>query len=482
MKFNLIYYILLSLFYIWSLFIPKLQQFDQPFEEVEFDNNVTYAINYGKKNIIIMNIKILLHYAIFLLLNIFLEHILVILMDESNRSAKQLFKEHVEDILISIHRDYALDGVAGVFFNRYSVKIMCFAVRMITIFLCDNQYLLIITIFSIFYDMSRACRWRIMPNYDFEEPYSERTPYFVEAVLDQDIPDDELSEDLKRAKQLEIENMNEQLNVTINGIKRKINELKTFLFNAIGAANGVNFPAGLDVDVNPLLHIRLEPGQVLVGDQDKAIKDEMSKLSRELEDLNTRQSDLHMKWLEEKVYQARNYTKVRIEKMEDLEKHAEGYDHFVYTKTQGRITFTSKVWKKFEDGLYEFSRDESYKIVQVTTDSKFVNKLCIQANALLQKLIITPPKIVSNTWFDVTEREKYILTRCYYAQRMYNMLTAFCQSNIKFIEVMKPEEFEALISFACSHAFGNRGLGRFEQWMNLNNKEYLDSMGFQFQN
>lgn len=353
---------------------------------------------------------------------------------------------------------------------------------MITIFVFNSRYLLVLTLFSIFYDMSRACRWRIMPNYDFDEPYSERTPYFVEAVTDQDIPEDELSEDLKRTKQLEIENMNENMNITINNIKRKLDNLKSFLFKAINAANGVNYPAGLDVDVNPQLHVRLEPGEALRGEQDKAIKEEMSRLTRDLEDLNIRQRDLHMKWLEDKVYQARNYTRVRIEKMEDLEKHAESYDHFVYTKTQGRITFTSKVWKKFEDGLYEYSRDTSYRIVQVTTDSKFVNKLCIQANMQLQKLILTPPKIVSNTWFEVTDREKYILTRCYYAQRMYNMLTAFCQSNIKFIEVMKPEEFEALISFACSHAFGNRGLGRFEQWMNLNSKEYLDSMGFQLQN
>lgn len=415
-------------------------------------------------------------------MNIFLEQILVVLVDESNRTLKQIFKENMEDVLISIHRDYALDGIPGVFFNRYSVKIICFCMRMVLIFMFNNKYLMILTIFSIFYDMSRACRWRIIPNYDFEEPYSERNPYFVEAVLDQDIPDNELSEDLKAAKQVEIENMNEQLNETIANIRRKLDSLKTFLFRAINAANGVDYPAGLDVDVNPQLHIRLEPGEHLRGDQDKTIKDEISRLSRDLEDLNIRQRDLHMKWLDDKVYQARNYTKVRIEKMEDLEKHAEGYDHFIYTKTQGRITFTSKVWKKFEDGLYEYSRDDTYKIVQVTTDSKFVNKLCIQANAQLQKLIMTPPKIVSNTWFEATDREKYIYTRCYYAQRMYNMLTAFCQSNIKFIEVMTPEEYESLISFACSHAFGNRGLGRFEQWMNLNSKEYFDSMGFQLQN
>lgn len=483
MKFNYIYYTLLIIFLIWSHFIPQFKQVNLFYEETDESGESLCVLNPQAEGFIKKNIYLILHYLIFILMNIFLEPTLQLLMDESNCTFKQIIKNAKEDILISIHRDYALDGIAGMFFNRYTIKVLCLLVRLILITFFDKKYTCSLTIFSIFYDMSRACRWRIIPNYDFEEPYSERTPYFAEAVVGAvGLSGSELNEDLKEIKQREVDAMNANLTTAINNLRGKLDALKEFLFHAINAANGVVYPDGLDVDVNGRLHIRLEPGQALRGEQDKVIREEISALTRDYDDLTLRQRDLHMKWLEDKVYQARNYTKVRIEKMEDLEKYAEGHDHFIYTRTKGKLTFTSKIWKKFEDGLYEYTKDSTYKIVQVTTDSKFVNKLCIQANAQLQKLLLTPPKVECTSIFGITDREKYLLLRCHYAKKLYNMLTAYCQGNIKFIEILNPEEYEALISFACSHAFGNRGLGRFEQWMNLDSNEFFTDMGFQLQN
>lgn len=555
MKFNYIYYILSIILYIWSQNFPNYYYFVDENSE-SFSSEESFDSADSQQKVKSQYLYFIFIRFVYILVSLLGETIITIMLNfikgvYNHNISSEIVTSIFDDVRISMHRDYALDGIFGLFFNRYFIKNLCSFIGMFLFLTGNNKHDFALLVFSIFYDMSRAVRWRILPNYEYEEIVGRRSPYMF-AEINQSIKLDmtELNEETREQRVKEVNKMMRNLDVKINEARERYNQLQHELFaddllpeNGNDNGEDNNHPQGgnqdnnnqdasselgsiveisdsssvievsdsdsiidvteddqmqdrnpgddddqpnnIQAQLNDVLNRRNQPQEPqfrMTDEQRNLKKDEMNRWKKEFDKLVKEQRAVCSKWFEQNVYGNNGYVKVKLDKMDDLEKYAGKYDHFIYTRDKGRISFTTKLWRKFEDGLYEYTRDRTYVLVDVTTDTKFLNLLCVHALSKLQQLMLTPPKIYCNSWFGITRQEKMLLTRCYYARRLYSILAAYLQGKVPNIEILDDLEFEGLVAFACSHAFGNRGLGRFEQWMSLSSNEYFEDMGFTVEN
>lgn len=526
MKFNYIYYIISIISLIWShnfptLYVEQNEDYSYSSSSQEFES---YDDSSGQPKMISNFGQFILHRFCYIMFVLLAEEIIEISINfvkafYNHNIGMHIITSLIDDVNISMHRDYALDGYLGLFFNRYSVKYMCSIVGIFLFIIDLNSYDIPLTIFAIFYDMSRAVRWRILPEYDYQEILSFTRPseIIAEAVNSVEMLQNEINEETRHARNLEYQQAQQHISQAMNDARAQYLDCFHRLYiaeqpepeepenpdgdsddtSSSSSNSSIHNPIDIIVDddtsddegqpANNPHHqgnINQEPPvrERITDEQKKLIKEEMAQWKKRFNDLTNEEMQLYKKWYEFKSYNNTNYLKVKIDKMEDLEKYAKKYDHFIYTRTKGRISFASKLWTKFEDGLYEYTRQKSYEIVHVEAETTFVNLLCIHAHGLLQKLLLNPLKIKSNSMFKITRTEQRLLTRCYYAKRLYSSLDSYLKGKSPNIEILQGREYEALIAFACSHAFADRGLGRFEHWMSLDSNEFYEEMGFTLEN
>lgn len=518
MKFNYIYYITLIITLIWSHNFPTMYKLDDSLQQDSSWSDSDLVESSESQPKYVSNIgQFMLHRIAYLLFSLFAEELIQVTINfikafYNHNIGYHIFTSSFEDVKISMHRDYALDGLIGLIFNRYFVKYVCSIVGLFLFFIDCKSYDIALTVFAIFYDMSRSVRWRIMPDYDYQEILSFTSPshIMVEAVNSIELRADELDEETRTARTVEYQQAQQRISQAMNDARTQYLDCFHRLYNAEdAAAEGDDDQSGEDegassssdgsianpIDVlvdddssddvgQPQGNINQEQPQreILSDDQKKLIRTEMEIWKSKYKDLVNEEMDLFKKWYEFKSYGNNNYLKVKVDKMEDLEKYAKKYDHFIYVRNKGKISFACKLWTKFEEGLYEYTRQSKYEIVHVEADTTFVNLLCIHAHGLLQKLLLSPVKITSNSWFGITRIEKRLLTRCYYAKRLFSSIDSYLKGKVPDIEKLQPREYEALVAFACSHAFADRGLGKYEQWMSLDSNEYFEEMGFTLEN
>lgn len=367
----------------------------------------------------------------------------------------------IQRIRTSLHKDFADLGMLGVLFNRYVFRVECYIILYFLAIFYPTYPIHFIVIFAIIYEISKSSKACSIDPLDFEDPKAQYSPSFAQVWAQSvGLTMNELTADQRQERLNQMNIRLQQLELETKVYIKKMNELRESIKINSDAASDVKFSQE-EID---------------------NMREEIKELQRKVNGNDKEATELQQKWFSANIFENQDYVNVRIKKLEDIEKYAQQYDHMMYTAASGKITFTSKVWKKFEHGLYSETKHKTFANVQVTTDSKFVNMLCVHANASIQRLLTTPPKVESKSFFGISKLEKRLFTRCYYARRLYNHMTSQLIGKCKFVELMNPQQFEALVAFACANAFMNRGLGKFEHWMTLDSNEYFEDMGFTFEN